>query len=226
MFYLIVEEGTFIDWWIITRETVFILLYLSLISFFLYGNQVEMWSAAVLFVLYIVHIFLMKYSNKYEVALKKALANYMELKELTRVARKRKEIWRYHQSCKSQAISIEMLNKIRFKLVDGHIVYEDTGIRCKLDPIICVKLGEEQFAEPDDKALMSRLNFKRAVTKIIIKLQAYRFNEQILNIQASRQHLTATVPLMPELDANDLSAYGNSYESETDGEDSASDRHS
>ena len=38
MFYLIVEEGTFIDWWIITRETVFILLYLSLISFFLYGN--------------------------------------------------------------------------------------------------------------------------------------------------------------------------------------------
>jgi hypothetical protein len=63
-----------------------------------------------------------------------------------------------------------MLNKIRFKLVDQHIVYEDTGIRCKLDPIICVKLGEEQFAEPDDKALMSRLNFKRAVAKILIKL--------------------------------------------------------
>jgi Ca2+/Na+ antiporter len=176
MFYLIVEEGTFIDWWIITRETVFILIYLTLISIFLYGNKVEMWSAAVLFVLYIVHIFLMKYSNKYEVALKKALANFMELTELTKIARKRGEIWRYHQSCKSKAVCIEMLNKIRFKLIDGYIVYEDTGIRCKLDPIICVKLGEEQFAETDDKALMSRLNFKRAVTKIIIKMQAYKFN--------------------------------------------------
>lgn len=70
-----------------------------------------------------------------------------------------------------------MLNKINFRLVDGFIVYDETGIRRKLDPIVCVKLGEEQFAEPDDKALMSRLNFKRAVTKIIIKLQAYRFNQ-------------------------------------------------
>jgi hypothetical protein len=118
----------------------------------------------------------MKYSNKYEVALKKALANFMELNELTRVARKRQEIWRYHQSCKTKSVSIEMLNKIKFKLINGHIVYEETGIRCKLDPIICVKLGEEQFAEPDDKALMARLNFKRAVTKIIIKMQAYKFN--------------------------------------------------
>jgi hypothetical protein len=82
-----------------------------------------------------------------------------------------------------------MLNKIRFKLIDGYIVYEDTGIRCKLDPIICVKLGEEQFAEVDDKALMSRLNFKRAVTKIIIKIQAYKFNQQIINVQTSRQRL-------------------------------------
>ena len=136
-----------------------------------------MWSAVMLFVLYIVHIVLMKYSNKYEVALKKALANYMELNELNKIARKRNEIWRYHQSCKSQAISIEMLCQVQFNLIGNYIVFEKTGVRKKLDPIICVKLGEEQFAEKDDKALMSRLNFKRAVTKIIIKLQAYKFNQ-------------------------------------------------
>jgi len=39
-----------------------------------------------------------------------------------------------------------------------------------LIPIVSIKLGEEQFAEPDDKALMARLNLKRAVTKIIVKL--------------------------------------------------------
>lgn len=115
-----------------------------------------------------------------------------------------------------------MLNKIRFRLVDGYIVYEDTGIRCKLDPIVCVKLGEEQFAEKDDVALMSRLNFKRAVTKIIIKIQAFRFNQQIINIQNSRQLLSKVAQNMPELEANDLSAYGNSYYTESDGGEASS----
>ncbi len=118
-----------------------------------------------------------------------------------------------------------MLSKIQFNLIDNYIVFEKTGIRKKLDPIVCVKLGEEQFAEPDDYALMSRLNFKRAVTKIIIKLQAYKFNQQIINSQMSRQHLVSVLPQMPELDAHDLSAYGNSYHSEDD-ENDRSDTHS
>jgi hypothetical protein len=37
-------------------------------------------------------------------------------------------------------------------------------------PIVSIKLGEEQFAEPDDKALMARLKLKRAVTYLIVKL--------------------------------------------------------
>jgi hypothetical protein len=49
-------------------------------------------------------------------------------------------------------------------------------IKYKLQPILCVKLGEEQFAESDDRKLMARLNFKRAVTRIIVKIQAYKFN--------------------------------------------------
>lgn len=61
-FYLIVEEGTLVDWWIITRETVYLLIYLIIMSVFLYGNEVEMWKAQILFVLYICHIILMKYS--------------------------------------------------------------------------------------------------------------------------------------------------------------------
>ena len=70
VFYLIVPAKTLIDWWIITRETVFILMYLIVISIFLYGNRVEVWKALILLVLYIVHIFLMKFSSKYEVAIK------------------------------------------------------------------------------------------------------------------------------------------------------------
>ena len=70
MFYLIVPAKTLIDWWIITRETVFILLYLIVITIFLMGNKVELFQALILLVLYVVHIFLMKFSSKYEVAIK------------------------------------------------------------------------------------------------------------------------------------------------------------
>lgn len=52
---------------------------------------------------------------------------------------------------KSQAICIEQLNRIEFSVINGHIVFTDTLIRYKLQPIVCVKLGEEQFAEKDDR---------------------------------------------------------------------------
>jgi hypothetical protein len=38
MFYLIVAEGTLIDWWIVSRETVFFLLYLAIMTAQLNGN--------------------------------------------------------------------------------------------------------------------------------------------------------------------------------------------
>jgi hypothetical protein len=40
----------------------------------LYGNKVELFGALILICLYILHIFLMKYSSKYEIAIKKILA--------------------------------------------------------------------------------------------------------------------------------------------------------
>lgn len=86
MFYLIVQEGTLIDWWIVSRETAFFLLYLAVMSFLLYGNQVELTGAVILLLLYVVHIFLMKYSSKYEVVIKKLLAQRLEINELNRMA--------------------------------------------------------------------------------------------------------------------------------------------
>jgi hypothetical protein len=121
----------------------------------------------------------MKYSSKYEIVIKKLLAQTMEIRELNRLANNG-EIYRFHQSMKSQAICIEQLNRIEFSVINGYIVFTDTLIRYKLQPIVCVKLGEEQFAEKDDRQLMARLNFKRAVTKIVVKLQAYKFNLYIL----------------------------------------------
>ena len=95
-----------------------------------------------LFVLYIAHIFLMKYSSKYELIIKKKLAQRMELKELVRIANNN-QIFRFHQNLKNAGNSIEMLNKIEFQVINNHIVFNETQIQYKLKPIVCVKLGEE-----------------------------------------------------------------------------------
>jgi len=213
-FYLIVEENTLVDWWIITRETIFFLLYLIVMSIFLYGNEIRQWKAWVLFILYIVHIILMKYSQKYEVAIKTSLANKMEIRALKGLAANKHTMKLFHMSPRTNAISIEMLNKVRYRLQDNYIVFEDTGIVRPLIPIVSIKLGEEQFAEPDDKALMARLNLKRAVTKIIVKLQAFKFNQQIKRTIDSRIRLPLVTPLMREVEKDDETDIGELFESD------------
>jgi len=177
IFYLIVPAKTLIDWWIITRETVFILIYLVAISVFLFGNRVELYKALILFILYIVHIFLMKFSSKYEVAIKQALANRNEIKTLSSIAKN--DITRFHMNLKSESISIEMLNKVHFTLRGEHIVFKDSLIRKKLRLSNSIKSGEEKYADKSDRTLMARKMWKEAVSMIIIKLQAYKHNLQI-----------------------------------------------
>ena len=106
------------------------MLYLSLMTFALYGNKIELWKSCILFIVYIVHIFLMKYSSKYEVAIKQMLANRMEITALKKIADT--EMYRYHRNLKSQAISIEMLMKIKFEIKDQYIVFSDSLFKKKV----------------------------------------------------------------------------------------------
>ena len=80
---------------------------------------------------------------------------------------------------KSEAISIEMLNKVHFTLRGEYIVFKDSLIRKKLRLSNSIKAGEEKFADKSDKKLTARKKWKEAVSMIIIKLHAYRFNLQI-----------------------------------------------
>ena len=86
IFYLVVAEETLIDWWIITRDTVFFLLYLLVLAFFLYGNNINQTKALILVVIYILHILLMKFSSKYEILIKHKLANTNEVSGLKKIA--------------------------------------------------------------------------------------------------------------------------------------------
>lgn len=122
----------------------------------------------------------------------------------------------FHRTLHTQAISVEMLNKVDFVLMDGYIVFEDSKIKRKMKPIAMLNMGEEQFASKEDRSLMARWNMKRAVVKILIKLQAYKFNQQIIRNQKSKNHLA---DFGEDLEEDDFSYCGESYYEESDHDD-------
>ena len=64
------------------RDSILFLLYLSLMSYFLMGNVIEDYSIYCLMAIYVLHVTLMKMNHTYEVALKKAVAHMLEIREL------------------------------------------------------------------------------------------------------------------------------------------------
>jgi len=55
-------------------------------SFFMQGNTIEDWQTYILVFIYILHVTAMKLNHTYEVILKRAAANFMEVRELNRLA--------------------------------------------------------------------------------------------------------------------------------------------
>jgi len=58
---------------------------------------------------------------------------------------------------------------------------------------------------------MARLNFKRVVTKIIVKLQAYKYNLYLLRTQACKQQVRKMLPNMPEHHKEEEIYFGEDY---------------
>lgn len=129
---------------------------------------------------------------------------------------------------KSDAISIEMLNKVHFILRGDYIVFKDSLIRKKLRLSNCIKSGEEKYADKTDKTLMARKMWKEAVSMIIIKLQAYKHNLQIQRTQQCRQRLDKVLPLLDSKQIKELEdeekIFGESYDSEQDQEELTEDQ--
>ena len=82
VFYLVAEVSTRVDWWISTRDTIFMMLQLFILIALLIGNSINLWRAVVMLVMYFIHVLLMKYNHLYEVAIKKSVARNIELKKL------------------------------------------------------------------------------------------------------------------------------------------------
>lgn len=122
-FYFLAEQGTRIDWWVITRDTIFLIIYLVVITIQLSSNNITITNALILVVLYVFHILMMKFNSIYEVAIKKNVARSMEIKELTYVANT--NIDHFHRNLNTRVINIETLKKLDYKIEDKYIVFDE-----------------------------------------------------------------------------------------------------
>lgn len=52
-------------------------------------------------------------------------------------------------------------------------------VKYRMKPIIKVKIQDERFATRENRKLMARATFKRAVIKVLTKIQAYHLYEKI-----------------------------------------------
>ena len=79
------------------------------------GNEIPSYAVWMLVVIYLIHVILMKLNHMYEVAIKKSLANAMEVNELKRIANE--DISHFHYNLDSRHVCLEMLNKIKFRYI-------------------------------------------------------------------------------------------------------------
>ena len=83
------------------------------------------------------------------------------------------------------------------------IHFDDYHVDKKIKRITCVKLGEERFAI-DNKKMIARATLKKAVIKILIKIQAYKHCEKLKRIDQSKVKLTRMLKIEDEDDDRDI----------------------
>jgi Ca2+/Na+ antiporter len=204
-FYFLAEEGTRIDWWVITRDTIFLVIYLVVITLQLASNNITITNALILVVLYAIHIILMKFNATYEVAIKKNVARSMEIKELTSMANSQIDV--FHRNLNSRALTIETLKKLDYKVDDKYIVFEDNQRKRIKDPIVVIVDEEIPFSMMDDRGFIARMLWKKAAIKIIIRIQAYKFFEKVRRNIKSKVDIYRILPYLND-DKGDNSMAG------------------
>lgn len=201
---MIAETGTRIDWWVITRDTLFFMIYLIVITIFLSSNSITLTNALILIVLYVIHIFAMKWNIIYEVAIKKNVARFLEIKELTRLAAT--DIDFFHQNLNSRAVTIEMLQKLDYKVEDKYIVFDHQYRKRIKDPKVVMSEEEAPFTMMDDRSYVAKMLWKKAGMKILIRIQAYKFYEKVKRNRRSQVDIVKMLPYLADDPDNSLRA--------------------
>lgn len=167
-FYIVADVGTRIDWWIITRETIFLLFYLGWFTGFLIGNSIEVWKSILLLVFYFIHIIMMVLNSYYEVAIKKAVARHYEIRDIKSKIHRSPANFHTTNIQTSRKITDEKLKSVKLKLEKGYIIY-DAQYREKANiKYYNIYSGGEDFTQ-----------FQKITAKVILMIQAYYLGKKV-----------------------------------------------
>jgi Ca2+/Na+ antiporter len=170
-FYLVADHGTKIDWWIITREIIFAVVYISVFSGFLVGNKIEAWKAGILLLCYLIHIIMMVLNQYYEVAVKKAVDRHYKLREKAEICKA--DIHHYHQNKESEdcfRMTCDKLMAIKLTVKDKYIIHEDPKFRERANPKALAVFEERVPNEGINK-------LRKFVARVVLMIQAYNLNK-------------------------------------------------
>jgi hypothetical protein len=175
-------------------------IYLIIITIFLSSNSISSTNAVILLLLYIVHIFAMKWNVIYEVAIKKNVARGQEVIELIGLAKK--DISFYHQNLNSRAITIEALVNLDYKVENKYIVFDQRFKKKIKEPKVVFAEEESPMLLMDDRNYVAKLLWKKAAAKIMIRIQAFKFQEKIKRNQKSAVDIVKILPYLLDDPAN------------------------
>lgn len=172
------------------------MIYLVVITLQLASNNITITNAIILVVLYVIHIFMMKFNSSYEVAIKKNVARSMEIKELTNMANTQIDV--FHRNLNSRSLTIEALKKLDYKVDDKYIVFEDNQRKRIKDPCVVIVDEEIPFSMMDDRGFIARMLWKKATIKVIIRIQAYKFFEKVKRNFKSKVDIYRILPYLAD----------------------------
>ena len=186
-FYIVADIGTRIDWWIITRETIFLIFYLGWFTGFLIGNEIEIWKSIVLLVFYFIHIIMMVLNSYYEVAIKKAVARHYEIRDLKQEIHNEPEKFHQTDNSKSRKVTIEMIENIELKFEDNYIVYDAQYKEKANTRYLNIYKGGEDIS-----------NFQRLSAKVILLIQAYNLAKKVERSKKCKVDLSKLIKFYDE----------------------------
>ena len=98
-----------------------------------------------------------------------------------------------------------MLKKLEYRVEEKYIVFEGRYRKRIRDPTVVISDEDIPFSMMDNRSFISKMLWKKAAIKIIIRIQAYKFLEKVRRNRKSAVDILRILPYMAE-DKGDLSA--------------------
>jgi len=95
-------------------------------------------------------------------------------------------------------MTIEILKKLEYRVDDKYIVFDDQHRKRIKDPSVVIDENDVPYSMQDDRGYISKMLWKKATIKIIIRIQAFKFFEKIRRNKRSQVDIIKMLPYLAD----------------------------